>query len=215
MSNRVWQSNVKNNFCGGLQAPYRLKDWYHNKTANNNVYLFRIKVVTDRANFCMYSLYKWIFARVNIPSVQAYELSLFMMVGSGRNERESGNEAATRVQNQMQRRTQTRDECRSRGECRSRRRSRSLEKPVEFSAMNKTEKRARTRWGSRCLMESAQRRVRVVTIATRTQPRRGAHLAPLTPLVRAPHARMCWKYISWKYKLCCSYVSLKIRFRWK
>ena len=46
-----------------------------------------------------------------------------------------------------------------------------------------------TRWEARCYIETAPRRVRVVAMATRTQPRRGAHLAPLTPLIRADHAR--------------------------
>ena len=41
------------------------------------------------------------------------------------------------------------------------------------------------------LAESTPSRVRVVAIAMCTQPRRGAYLAPLTPLIRAAHARDC------------------------
>ena len=62
-------------------------------------------------------------------------------------------------------------------------------KPAEFRAKEREKKRVGTGWRARCYIESAPRRVRVVAIATRTQPRRGAHLAPPTPLIRAAHAR--------------------------
>ena len=50
-----------------------------------------------------------------------------------------------------------------------------------------------TRWEARCYtsIESEPRRLRVVAIATHRQPTSGAHLAPLTPLTRAAHARDC------------------------
>ena len=67
-------------------------------------------------------------------------------------------------------------------------------KPTEtgrISCVRKEKKQVRALRGTRRFTESAQRRVLVVTIATRTQPRKGAHLAPLTPLTRAAHARSC------------------------
>ena len=64
-------------------------------------------------------------------------------------------------------------------------------KLAESSAISENEKETETRWEARCYIESAQRRVRVVANATRTQPKRGAHLAPLTSLTGAAHARGC------------------------
>ena len=53
----------------------------------------------------------------------------------------------------------------------------------QFRAKRMKEKRVGTCWEVRGYIESAPRRVRVVAIATRPQPRRGAHLAYLAPLI--------------------------------
>ena len=95
------------------------------------------------------------------------------------------------------RRAAQRDECRTEPQ-----RRRGAETKRRKGAEVQRRKGAKTKTGrvpcerkrkeaSRNSDESAPRRVRVVSIATRTQPRRGVPLAPLTPLIRAAQARTC------------------------
>ena len=68
-------------------------------------------------------------------------------------------------------------------------RSEAEEKTGRVPSDEREQMRAGTRWRSALLYRKRAERVRVVTMATRTRPRRGEHLAPLTPLIRAVHAR--------------------------
>ena len=111
-----------------------------------------------------------------------------------RSERESeaehGQETTQSGGERQQRREPTqsrgRDKTQSRDEAEQRR-----ENPAEFREMNVEMRETELAGEARFFIERAAARVRLVIITTRTKLKRGAHLAPLTPLSGAAHARSC------------------------
>jgi hypothetical protein len=82
-------------------------------------------------------------------------------------------------------RAEPRDETEREQRQRQKQRQKQRQNPAEFRAMNVNKRELELAGRARDYIESVQRRVRVVAMSTSTQPRGGAHLAALTPLIGA------------------------------
>ena len=146
-------------------------------------YLFIILINTT-------TKYQFIFYNLNtlkyyVIEIYSFQLSWIETVEVERDERQTERGKQKREQNAE---TESRAESRSRrGDAETRGRgdaeAKTLQNRQSLLLKSENEKRVGTHWEARCYLEKS--------LVTRTQPRKGAHLAPVTPLIRAANARDC------------------------